>query len=455
VEPEISEADLLCYAQRYGNLFNVYCQGDVATCDYPGLLHHYENHGISGGKKVGCDAATDAPVKPVEPEISEADLLCYAQRYGNLFDVYCQGNVATCDYPGLLYHYETHGKSGGKKVGCDAATDAPVEPEISEADLVCYAQRYGNLFNAYCQGDVATCNYPGLLHHYENHGKSGGKRVGCDPVVETTEAPVVEPTEDPMKGYTKVGDGFCRGPGGSTVNFVKSEVPMSLADCVSMCDSLSTCVGLSHMGKNGGYCEAYGSMTSASTGWAYRNKAEKTVVSSGSHHGVVCYTKDGSGLCSQNNVAIDDVTKIICENSADVCEVYIKKGTLREVSVQTGNDYCSAIGLECLQQFDDQNGCSRGTEYSSCDATGGTTSDHIIRCGSVPTATSEPTEPGLTRENYICYALRYQHLLTAYCQGSASTCYVDGLKHHFENHGQGNGLSTECTSEFLAIIKGN
>jgi len=359
VEPEISEADLLCYAQRYGNLFNVYCQGDVATCDYPGLLHHYDNWGKTGGKRVGCDAATDAPV---EPEISEADLVCYAQRYGNLLKVYCQGDVATCDYPGLLHHYDNVGKSGGKRVGCDAATDAPVEPvepEISEADLICYAQRYGNLFNVYCLGDVATCNYAGLLHHYENHGRSGGKRVGCDPVAETT--------EDPMVGYTKVGDGFCRGPGGSTVNFVKSDGSTSLADCVSMCNSLSTCVGLSHMGKDGGYCEAYGSMTSAPTGWAYRNKVEKTVVSSGSHHGVVCYTKDGS----------------------------------------------EAVG------------------------------------------TPEPTEPALTRENYICYALRYPHLLNAYCQGSATTCFVDGLKHHFENHGQGNGLSTDCTPEFLAIINGN
>jgi len=303
-------------------------------------------------------AENDCPVptlKPVEPEITEADLLCYAQRYGNLFKVYCKGDVATCNYPGLLYHYENNGKSGGKRVGCEPAAPTQ-EPEITEADLVCYAQRYGNLFGAYCDGEVATCNFVGLLHHYENHGLPNGKRVGCDPDVETT--------EDPLKGYTKLGDGFCRGPipPGAAVNFIKSEAATPLADCVSMCSSLSTCVGFSHRDTNGGYCEVYGSMTSAPTGWAYRNKSEKRVVSSGSHYGVVCYTKDGS---------------------------------------QTA------------------------------------------------------PEPALARENYICYALRYQHLLTGYCDGSASKCFVDGLKHHFENHGQKSSLSTECTPEFLAIINGD
>jgi len=99
------------------------------------------------------------------------------------------------------------------------------------------------------------------------------------------------------------------------------------------------------------------------------------------------------GACELQNVAIDDVTKEICENSPSVCEAYIKKGPLNGVNVVTGNDYCQAIGMKCLQMFDDQNSCARGDEYGSCDADGDGSSDHVVRCGIITTSpTAEPTK---------------------------------------------------------------
>ena len=53
------------------------------------------------------------------------------------------------------------------------------------------------------------------------------------------------------------------------------------------------------------------------------------------------------------------------------------------VEVQSGDDYCNAIGLSCLQLFDDKDSCRRGKEYKDCSETDGDTSDHIVRCGKI------------------------------------------------------------------------
>jgi len=96
--------------------------------------------------------------------------------------------------------------------------------------------------------------------------------------------------------------------------------------------------------------------------------------------GVLAY--DSSlNLCNVNGVTLDAVTKDICTNSQDVCEAYIKKGTLNGVNVQTCSQYCAAIELQCVEMYDDQNSCNRGSKYESCEETGGGTSDHICVCG--------------------------------------------------------------------------
>ena len=90
---------------------------------------------------------------------------------------------------------------------------------------------------------------------------------------------------------------------------------------------------------------------------------------------------NGNGLCSDKGVTLDDVTKQICDSTQTTCEAYIKKGTVNNVDVQTCNAYCSAFSLECREMYDDQNDCTRGAKYPTCDETGGGTSDHICVCG--------------------------------------------------------------------------
>ena len=62
------------------------------------------------------------------------------------------------------------------------------------------------------------------------------------------------------------------------------------------------------------------------------------------------------------------------------CSVYMNKGTVDGVSVTTCRQYCSAYGLSCVAQYEDDNGCNRREQYASCDESGGDTSDHICVC---------------------------------------------------------------------------
>ena len=88
----------------------------------------------------------------------------------------------------------------------------------------------------------------------------------------------------------------------------------------------------------------------------------------------------GSNLCTANGVTPGSVTQTVCVNTPDACEVYIKKGSENGVSnIKTCRQYCKAYGMACAAQYDDNNGCGRGS-MNSCDDEGGASSDHICQC---------------------------------------------------------------------------
>ena len=75
-------------------------------------------------------------------------------------------------------------------------------------------------------------------------------------------------------------------------------------------------------------------------------------------------TTTGSGLCATNGVKTGSVTKQVCTNTPDVCEVYIKKGNENGVAnIKTCRQYCNAYGIDCMAQHKDKNGCGRGSKY--------------------------------------------------------------------------------------------
>merc|ERR1711881_314770 len=70
----------------------------------------------------------------------------------------------------------------------------------------------------------------------------------------------------------------------------------------------------------------------------------------------------------------------MCENKSDVCEVYFQVGKINgESNVNTGKKYCEAFGMECVDAWDDKNGCEKKKSIG-CKSNDGGSSDHIVRC---------------------------------------------------------------------------
>lgn len=62
--------------------------------------------------------------------------------------------------------------------------------DFDEKAAICYAERYPDLFQGFCQNDRKTCRTQGLHEHYQNHGTN--LVWGCDP-------------EPPMEGVPSAG----------------------------------------------------------------------------------------------------------------------------------------------------------------------------------------------------------------------------------------------------------
>ena len=86
------------------------------------------------------------------------------------------------------------------------------------------------------------------------------------------------------------------------------------------------------------------------------------------------------GLCDSFHITPGAVTKMICNDLPNECEVYMKKGKINRVQIESCSQYCSAYGLQCAEMYDNHNNCQRGSKYSTCNETGGGTSDHICVC---------------------------------------------------------------------------
>eukprot|EP00929_Paragymnodinium_shiwhaense_P083147 TRINITY_DN44189_c0_g1_i1.p1 TRINITY_DN44189_c0_g1~~TRINITY_DN44189_c0_g1_i1.p1 ORF type:complete len:1427 (+),score=242.53 TRINITY_DN44189_c0_g1_i1:73-4353(+) len=98
------------------------------------------------------------------------------------------------------------------------------------------------------------------------------------------------------------------------------------------------------------------------------------------------------GVCSANGVVLSAVTREICEDSAEACEVYFKKGETNGKALQSCSDYCGSFNMSCDSQYEDSNGCGRRWKYGNCDEPDASTSDHICRCvlAPVPPDVAEP-----------------------------------------------------------------
>ena len=108
-------------------------------------------------------------------------------------------------------------------------------------------------------------------------------------------------------------------------------------------------------------------------------------------------TLPSTTLCTESGVQLGAVSKEICTDTADTCEVYIKRGSENGVSgINTCRQYCAAYGLTCKAQYDDNNSCTRKSKYPSCDNDGGGSFDHICECGPPDATTVVSPQPATT-----------------------------------------------------------
>jgi hypothetical protein len=109
--------DAICYAKRYSDIFKGFC-GEIETkCFESDLLLHYEETGRDDGLVWGCLTGM------------EEDALCYAMRYPDLFQAYCNSKVDQCDFLGLYVHYRDFGIYGHLLWSCRR-----VKTKVSNAD---------------------------------------------------------------------------------------------------------------------------------------------------------------------------------------------------------------------------------------------------------------------------------------------------------------------------------
>ena len=100
--------------------------------------------------------------------------MCYAERYPDLLQGYCNGDLQQCQVEALCLHFEQHGEVAGLVWGCP--------PQLSEQDrkdAECYAERYPNLWTGYCQEDRSKCQHNELYEHYHNYGVHDLLIWGC------------------------------------------------------------------------------------------------------------------------------------------------------------------------------------------------------------------------------------------------------------------------------------
>lgn len=102
------------------------------------------------------------------------DAVCYAERYPDLFEGFCNGNAEACRILELYEHYKEHGKE--LVWGCVKDMTLTLE---EKRDAECYAKRYTDLFQGYCGGDVAMCQHVALYQHYKKSGQNSRLIWGC------------------------------------------------------------------------------------------------------------------------------------------------------------------------------------------------------------------------------------------------------------------------------------
>ena len=143
-----------CYAYRYPDLLQAYCNDNVLQCDWAKIDGHRKTAGEAEKRKVAC---------------KNHDTKCYAYRNPDLFEALCDNDIEKCQWENLLNHYATTGRFEKRELECQTTT------------AVCYVNRNPDLLQTLCKGEVDTCEWPRVVEHHVNHAEKEGRPTGCEP----------------------------------------------------------------------------------------------------------------------------------------------------------------------------------------------------------------------------------------------------------------------------------
>ena len=106
---------------------------------------------------------------------------CYVLRYEDLFGGYCSHRIDSCNWEGVLEHWNTAGKKEGRIRAC------------KHSDLECYVKRNPDVMQRTCGTSAFSgCSQDqlvALMEHYAFVGRPAGQSLSCDPLPATSEVP--------------------------------------------------------------------------------------------------------------------------------------------------------------------------------------------------------------------------------------------------------------------------
>ena len=168
VTGEVCDAEHDCAGQQYNARFHP--AGAALNILTRMLLERLAQEWAASGPAIRTPSASAAVVAP--QVLPTADLRCYAARYSDMFEAYCESTVDQCQWTGLAEHWERAGRGEGRMFEC--VSDRP------GIDLRCYALRYPDLLQGFCNSDVDQCDWNPLMQHWEETGTAEGRHFGCD-----------------------------------------------------------------------------------------------------------------------------------------------------------------------------------------------------------------------------------------------------------------------------------
>ena len=167
VTGEVCDGEHDCAGDQYSARFHP--AGDALNIITRLLLDRLAQEWAASGPAIRAPSALAAVAPQVLPT---ADLRCYAARYSDMFEAYCESTIDQCQWAGLAEHWEQTGSGEGRRFEC--VSDRP------GIDLRCYALRYPDLLQGFCNSDVDQCEWTPLMEHWEETGSAEARQFGCD-----------------------------------------------------------------------------------------------------------------------------------------------------------------------------------------------------------------------------------------------------------------------------------